>query len=320
MKRFFLAIFGLFILWQLSLSMATAQELLRWGTITARNPYYGLTFTVAEEKGFWKSAGLKVDWRPFRGSRLIYKGLTAGSLDVGISTIISVIPSIARGVPIIVAADLQSKQDFIVWVKPDSPIKEPTDLKGKTLGITRLGGATHAYSKVLLRSLGLEDQVKVVGSGGIRPAVAAFRSGKVDAIIYPINTVATLVSKGHARQLVAIGKYLPKDKVNIVIYPRTSVVENKPQAVKKAIGVVLKSLNYVLENRDWSLEKMKTISKYNRKEAEMVFASMGAGKDGKINKKGVMNALDFLVEFGVIKEDKAPPLNKIYTTQFTGEM
>lgn len=320
MKKFVLAIFSLFILWQFTLSMATAQELLRWGTITARNPYYGLTFHVAEEKGFWKEAGLKTDWRPFRGSRLIYKGLTAGVLDVGMSTITSVIPAIARGVPIIVAADLQTKQDFIVWVKPDSPIKKPTGLKGKTLGVTRLGGATHAYSMVLFRSIGLENQVKIVGSGGISQAVAAFRSGKIDAIIYPINTVATLISRGHARKLVSISDYLPKERVNIVIYPRTAVVEKKPQAMKKAIGVVLKSLNYVLAHREWSLEKMKTVSKYNRKEAEMVFASMGAGKHGKINKKGVENALKFLVEFGIIKKDKAPPLNKIYTTQFTGEM
>ena len=41
-------------------------------------------------------------------------------------------------------------------------------------------------------------------------------------------------------------------------------------------------------------------------------------RDGKINVEGLKNVRTLLIEYGIIKEEKAPPLRELYTTDITG--
>jgi ABC-type nitrate/sulfonate/bicarbonate transport system substrate-binding protein len=67
-------------------------------------------------------------------------------------------------------------------VRRDSPIRGLIDLKGKTIGVTRAGSATHAIARLALKSAGLTDRdVKYLHHGGLPESFASLDRGIVDA-------------------------------------------------------------------------------------------------------------------------------------------
>ena len=51
--------------------------------------------------------------------------------------------------------------------------------------------------------------------------------------------------------------------------------------------------------------------------AKLAFQGLGFTKDGKISKKGLENVRRVLIDYGMIKKGKAPPVDKMYTAEFT---
>jgi ABC-type nitrate/sulfonate/bicarbonate transport system substrate-binding protein len=68
-----------------------------------------------------------------------------------------------------------------IWVRKDSSIKSISDLKGKTLGVTRAGSATHTIARLALRSGGIADgDVKYLHHPGLPESFASLDRGLVD--------------------------------------------------------------------------------------------------------------------------------------------
>jgi ABC-type nitrate/sulfonate/bicarbonate transport system substrate-binding protein len=71
---------------------------------------------------------------------------------------------------------------MLFWVRRDSPIKSLADLRGKTVGVTRAGSATHTIARLALKSAGLnEREVKFLHHGGLPESFASLDRGIVDA-------------------------------------------------------------------------------------------------------------------------------------------
>lgn len=49
----------------------------------------------------------------------------------------------------------------------------------------------------------------------------------------------------------------------------------------------------------------------------MVYDSYQFTRDGRISKKALENVWNFLVEYGVVKKERAPALEELHTSQFT---
>ena len=65
-----------------------------------------------------------------------------------------------------------------LWVRADSPIREPKDLrKGALVGVLSMGGFDHALGRMLLKAMGMERDVRFVGLGGVLPTMAALLRG-----------------------------------------------------------------------------------------------------------------------------------------------
>src|SRR3972149_3887776 len=121
-----------------------------------KGPEYDMTALAAEEKGLWKRYGLETEWFSMKGGGPTFQALAAGSIDMGTTQAVSTIQAVARGLSALVVADIGYIEDWKVWVRSDSPVKKPADLKGGKVGTSRFGGAAHAFTLVFLRGVGLE--------------------------------------------------------------------------------------------------------------------------------------------------------------------
>jgi ABC-type nitrate/sulfonate/bicarbonate transport system substrate-binding protein len=107
--------------------------------------------------------------------------LLSGQIPIYSGSLETAAQAAAAGADLIVLASSEPTQYKLI-VQPG--IKSATDLKGKKVGIDRVGGASYYATRRMLAKLGLKpddvEYMQVVGGGNQR--VAAFRSGILSAV------------------------------------------------------------------------------------------------------------------------------------------
>lgn len=180
--------------------------------------------------------------------------LVAGSLDMCGTTIAHAIHAASRGEPVVVVASLCNKCSALV-VGKDSAIKEPKDLRGKTIGY--VPGTMH---EILLR--------ETLNREGINPAKdsdlmrvdffdmgIALARGSIDAFLSgePFPTIA--VVKGYGRILSYPYYDDSVGEINAGMLVRRESIENRRNIVMKLVQAHGNSTRYLNENKDKWLKK-----------------------------------------------------------------
>ena len=298
------------------ISTVFSAEKVRFATPVKVMPLFYLPVTAAEEKGFWKEQGLEVEWVPFEAGAAMHRAVAGGHTDMGMDGAALQVLGAAACVPVIMLADFQVRQNFYIWVRSDSRIREPKDLKGAKVGVTRMGSLTHAYGQVAAKALAIED-VRYIAAGGIPELTAGLRSGALDAIVLTIFEMTPRKLAGEARDVVHVERYLPSEWMDLVAFGRREFIEKNPEVTKRVVQGLLKGGDFVMKNNEWAVEKMKAISGYSPQVADSIYRTgVRFNRDGKIDKRSVENVRNFLVEYGLIAKEKAPPAERLYTGRF----
>lgn len=300
-------------------SSAQALEKLQVGAAFKGSPRYDLLSLAAEEKGFWKEQGLDVEWVAFRGDILMFQATAANKLNMGVGPVSTFLQAAAQGLPITIVADLKSAEYFSIWVKADGPLREPKDIKGAKIGISRLGSATHVMGSLMVRRLGLEKDIKFIGLGGHQERVAALKSGSIDAFVQTVPPVANLVAAGEVRQLAGTKEYLPQDWADYILYSRNNFIEERPTAARGVVRALLKAGDFIVKNPGWTEGKLKKDFGFSEQGVKLAVESLGFTGEGAVNVKGLEAALSFFVEYGLIPRDKTPAVEGLYTSKFLPE-
>ena len=129
-----------------SAESAYAQQTIRVGwTIPAEESKYWMMRRPAEFPDLGKT--YNIEWTQFQGTAPMTQALAAGALDCATQAPLSLANGVVGGnlKAYIVAQHVFEKPGgfSVYWaVKDDSPIKTIADLKGKTVGISVIGGGT----------------------------------------------------------------------------------------------------------------------------------------------------------------------------------
>ena len=296
------------------LAPSWGAEKVRFATHLRTNPNYGMPAWAAVEQGYWQQMGLEVEWVPFRSAKNLVRAVLARDIDMGTFGVVPLVRVVSRGAPLVAVGDAGSSTRFFFWVLTDSPLKKPQDLKGTKIGVTRLGGSSHALGQAAIKTLGLEGQVKYVAMGGATSQMAGLRSGANDVTNLSDFAMATLKAKGVVRELVALNDYLPKGLVSQVIFSRKDFLSSNPNAVNKILTGWNKGAEFVMNNKKWVIEKMKQglLSSYNDEGARTAYPWLRYEDRGKVNIVKIKNARKFLIDFGLLAKEKAAPLEAYY--------
>ena len=164
------------------------------------NPDHGPLF-VALERGYFRDAGLDVDFKAPADPNDPPKLVAAGKADLAISYQPQLHMQTDRGLPLVRVATLVATPLSSLIVLRDSPIEKIADLKGKTVGFS-VGGFEDAVLGAMLEKHGLTlKDVKLVNVNfSLSPALI---SKKVDAVIgayrnFELNQLDILGRPGRA--------------------------------------------------------------------------------------------------------------------------
>jgi len=136
---------------------------------------------AAQDMEFFARKGLETELIFIASSSQGMPALLAGEIPIYSGSLETAAQAAAMGADLIIIASSEPTQYRLI-VQPG--IKSVADLKGKKVGIDRIGGASYYATRRMLERLGLRPEdveyVQIVGGGNQR--VVAFRSGMVSAV------------------------------------------------------------------------------------------------------------------------------------------
>ena len=176
-KRFLILIAALGLL-LLGNQPGESQELRRihYGTTASVSH---LPIWVAKDAGLFAKKGLNVEPVQIRGGALITMGIMSGQLQFSGAGAESVVAARAEGGDVVLLACPADMEPIYLITRPE--IKSPSDLKGKSTAVTRLGSSTHFYLRAALKIVGLdpEKDLTILQLGAGPEMAVALDSGRI---------------------------------------------------------------------------------------------------------------------------------------------
>ena len=220
---------------------------------------------IAQEKGLYKKYGLDVESIFIPASSTNVAVLVAGRLKFGNGTGGTIASAVVSGANLVAVACFMNTLPYELIVQES--IKTAQQLKGKSLGISRIGSSSDVIARVFLKNLGLEADKDVaiiqVGGGGER--AAAFRAGKIAA--FPAPPGVLHLTKGMPQRVLISTADFHKN------YPfpyicgtttKTYLAANRP-TVKRLVMALTEGVQFFKTRKE---ESKQILAKYSRQNNE----------------------------------------------------
>ena len=150
------------------------------------DPITSLPFHIAQGLGYYQEEGLAITMSEVAGGSKAMQALLGGSVDVAVASVSDAIQLAGEGRDVRCFLILYTRPTIALAVAPamSGRIRAIRDLKGRPVGVSAPGSASHQILNFLLASNGLSpEDVSAVSVGMAGTSLAALEYGKVDAAI-----------------------------------------------------------------------------------------------------------------------------------------
>lgn len=263
-----------------------------------------LPLVVAQKKGFFDAENLQPELVQIRPAVAI-PGLTLGSVDY--TTVLgSTIAARMRGVPLVITGVFADKpMDLLVGSRG---ITTPKDLKGKIIGISAFGAATHFLTVRVLKAIGLDPEkdvtLRAVGDEGLR--LQALVTGLVQASLLGSQGVIE-GEKAGLKVIVAAADVIESLPFAGVTTTLAKLKEN-PQQIKRVLRAGLRGLRYVQDNKTGTVDVIQSWYRVDREVAMSTYdlARKSFSANGEVNEKGILLSMEFARTSGKFEREISP--------------
>jgi NitT/TauT family transport system substrate-binding protein len=154
---------------------------------------------LALDAGLYRKNGLDVELVFIQSSTTSVSSVVAGDIQVANTSGGAVASAVVGGANLIMTACYINTLPYELIVQES--VKSVEDLKGKSVGISRVGSASDVAARVLIKGLGLEPvkDVPIIQVGGPSERAAAFRTGRIVGFPSPPGTIH--LAKGMPRRI-----------------------------------------------------------------------------------------------------------------------
>ncbi len=211
-----------------------------------------LTLITASKTGLFEKYGLDVSTVYLGGSTRIIQAMISGDVQIGQIGGSAVLFGKAAGVDAVFIATIINSMAAQIMSRPE--IKQPNDLKGKAVGVTRRGANTDYWARFGLSHHGLvpDKDVKVIYTGGLRETYTALQAGQISAAAMGLgNSFAQLLARQGYNTLIDISKLGGDFPFNGVATTRRFMQSKRPVVVS-FMKAYLEAIKVNLENKPLS--------------------------------------------------------------------
>jgi NitT/TauT family transport system substrate-binding protein len=290
-------------------------------------PY--LPLSIAEQLGYFAAEGLELELQEAPSLVRAQQGVAAGSADMVCGWIENTLALQVNG-PLFTAFVLMGRAPQIalgVSTKTMPTAKGLAELAGKKIGIMAPGTPTHTVAHAALSRAGLRlSDMGFVSVGTASGALAALRSGQVDAICYTDPLITQLEQRGELRVLAdtrtvrgtvqACGGDMPAS----CLYATPDFIQKHPNTVQAATYAIVRALKW-LQTAGVS-DLMRTLPEsYFASDRALYLAAFARMRDaialdGMISADGVRNTLSAMRAAEPLLRAEAIDPARCYTNTF----
>ena len=215
-------------------------------TFAGFNERSGFLF-VAKEMRFFEEQGLDAQIVQVRSGPIAISALAAGDAHLYIASATgATLGAMAGGLDVVFIAGIVNRLDgdFVV----SSKITNPSDLKGKILGVQSIGGGIWMFTMLALDHWGLvperdKIQFRIVGDQSV--IAQSVLTGTVDAA-YLGYTFSKMVQRQGYRVLADLAKAdIPYQGIGVLA--RRSFLDQSPEIAEKSLKAFVKAIVYFQE-------------------------------------------------------------------------
>jgi ABC-type nitrate/sulfonate/bicarbonate transport system substrate-binding protein len=231
---------------------ANAQTKLTMGKVVGGDGFHIPTY-VALDQGFFKAEGLDASLVELPANAIV-TAVLSGNLDC------APIPSggaqaALSGAKIVYIVGESLKSQWTVTTRQD--IAKPENLKGKTIGLGRPGGADYDEAQAVLHRFYQMDSgrdYKVISFQGEPERIAAMVNNDIQGASLSVPH-AVVAEKAGLKILLRTGDYIPR--AGGTVWCAQSLVEQQPEIAKKVIRAIAKAVMYFRTNKEGSIKVME---------------------------------------------------------------
>ncbi len=271
-----------------------------------------LPYDVAKALKYYQDEGLDVDLQYMSGGTQAATALLSGSVQFSGNSLDHAIKAQPQGKDLKMVVSFTRYPGIAVMVRSDlkDKIKDIKDFKGMKIGVTSVGAGTHVLAQTLAVKAGLKpDDITIVPAGSNTMA-AAFEAKQIDVGFNSDPFATQLIQSGRVVLLADLRteadttKYLGGEFQFTGALVSSDLIKSKPDLVQKLVNALVRAELFVRTHTAEELAQAVSEDVTGKDKQAWIDALKATrpslSLDGKVNQKGVENAVDAHRIFGTI--------------------
>ncbi|MBI4523271.1 MAG: ABC transporter substrate-binding protein [Deltaproteobacteria bacterium] len=237
---------------------ADSQDKIRI-SYSALSPNVGVLW-VARTEGFYKKHGLDAEMLFIESGSLTSQALAAGEIGVAHNAGAPAIISNASGSGEMIIMGLVNSLEYSLVATPK--LKRAEDLKGKKIGVSRIGSSSHAAVAIALDHFKLEpkrDGITIIQGGTTTSRVSALKAGSVDATVVDPSFVPFLKAEGY-KELSYLGDLGIAYQHAALVANRGYMKKNR-EKVLRVVKACIEATAFIIQDRN-TVEIKRVLNRY----------------------------------------------------------
>jgi ABC-type nitrate/sulfonate/bicarbonate transport system substrate-binding protein len=204
---------------------------------------------IAEEAGLFRKYDLNFQLVYISSAPIVTAAILGGDAEVAISGGEAIVRAFAQGATdLVFVGSAKNTLTHSILGKPE--IKRPEDLKGKKLGLSRLGSNSHYFIIQALRKSGVEpNEVNLIQTGGQVENLAALLSGNVDAATMTGPSGGTrAVAQGYRYVVYGPDLHIPFAAATLIT--RRSILNARAPVIEKFVRATAEAMKIMFLDKE----------------------------------------------------------------------
>ncbi len=212
---------------------------------------------ITQERGLFRKYGLDVQLVFIESGSTTVQSLISKEVAFAQMAGAGVVQSRLRGSDVVMIAGVVNTLTFKFFV--DKNIKQPDQLKGKIVAVTRFGSSTDFALRYALERYGLtpEKDVTILQGGNMPAILAGLESGKVQGAM--LSAPFTLKAKNLGFPLMADLQMLGLEYQHTGVATSQELIKSRPDLVRNVMKAYVEGIHYYKTHR---AESLAILAKY----------------------------------------------------------
>lgn len=206
---------------------------------------------VTHEAGFFRKYGLEVQLVFIESGSTTVQSLNSGDVAFAQMAGAGVIQSRLRGANVVMIAGVVNTLTFKFYVGKN--IKQPEQLKGKSVAVTRFGSSTDFAARYALEKYGLmpDRDVGIVQAGNMPAMITALESGAIQGAM--LSAPFTLKAKNTGFTMLADLQMLGLEYQHTGLATTQALIKSRPDVVRNVMRAYVEGIHHYKTHRAASL-------------------------------------------------------------------